>query len=253
MSFQPHRGRYGRHSTARAQGRTRAQYSGIIPIVRHSVDMNNYVMNSSGTTNAPVTIASGKALAFPLVVYQGSTGGSEGQSSAPITREGSRVNHVGCNLQIVQSDTSKPNQVYVGFISVSYNQAGLNSALMEDQFADLIEMHDTTNGYLSYSSATGCQPKDLDYKTWQANALMRHWIRGFNRNSFTLYSGRPAVQNITVPVPGINRRQQFGSGYYMVIMNDSDNVQSDTSSATDVNVSLETFFKEIPEPDVTVT
>ena len=39
----------------------------------------------------------------------------------------------------------------------------------------------------------------------------------------------------------------------MVIMNDSDNVQSDTSTATDINVSLETFFKEIPEPDVTVT
>ena len=253
MSFQPNRARYGRHSTMRAQGGTRAQYSGIIPIVRHSVDMNNYVMNSDGNTNEPVTIASGKALAFPLVVYQGSTGGSAGQSSAPITREGSRVNHVGCNLQIVQSDTSKPNQVYVGFISVSFNEAGLNDALMEDQFADLIEMHDTTNGYLSYSSATGCQPKDLDYKTWQANALMRHWIRGFPRNSFTLYSGRPAVQNITVPVPRKNKRQQFGSGYYMVIMNDSDNVQSDTSTATDINVSLETFFKEIPEPDVTVT
>ena len=40
MSF-PGRDRYGRHSTMRAQGGTRAQYSGIIPIVRHSVDMNN--------------------------------------------------------------------------------------------------------------------------------------------------------------------------------------------------------------------
>lgn len=253
MTFSESRSRYGRHSTMRAQGGTRAQYSGIIPIVRHSVDMNNYVTNSDGNTNAPVTIASGKALAFPLVVYQGSTGGSAGQSSAPITREGSRVNHVGCNLQIVQSDTSKPNQVYVGFISVSFNEAGLDPALMEDQFADLIEMHDTTNGYLSYSAATGLTQKDLDYLTWSRNALMRHWIKGFTRNTFTLYSGRPAVQQITVPVPRKNKRQQFGSGFYMVIMNDSDDVQSDTSTATAVNVSLQTFFKEIPEPDVTVT
>ena len=238
--------------SVQGQGGMKAQYSGVIPLVRHSVDTRYYVTGSnSGTT--PTTIGSGKALAFPLCVYQGSTGGSGGESSAPITREGSRVNHIGCNLQIVQADTSKPNQVYVGFISVSFNEAGLNSTLMENQFADLIEMHDTTNGYLSYSAATGLTEKDLDYATWQKNALMRHWIRGFPRNSFTLYSGRPAVQNITVPVPRKNKRQQFGSGYYMVIMNDSDNVQSDTSTATDISVSLETFFKEIPEPDVTVT
>mgnify|MGYP001279224848 CR=1 FL=1 len=249
-------GRFGSWSNPRrsvqGQGGMRAQYSGVIPLVRHSVDTRFYVEGSNSGTS-PTTIGSGKALAFPLVVYQGTTGGSGGESSAPVTREGSRVNNVGCNLQIVQSDTSKPNQVYVGFISVSFNEAGLNSTLMESQFADLIEMHDTDNGYLSYNIATGLQQKDLDYATWQKNALMRHWIRGFSRNSFTLYSGRPAVQNITVPVPRKNKRQQFGSGYYMVIMNDSDNVQSDTSSATDINVSLETFFKEIPEPDVTVT
>ena len=239
-----------RHSTLRAQGQTRAQFSGIIPLVRHSVDTRYYA--GSDTPN-PITVGSGKALALPLVVYQGSTGGSEGVSSAPITREGSRVNHVGCNLQIVQSDTSKPNQVYVGFISVSFNEAGLASALMEDQFADLIEMHDTTNGYLSYSTATGLTQKDLTYNDWSQNALMRHWIKGFTRNTFTLYSGRPAVQQITVPVPRKNKRQQFGSGFYMVIMNDSDDVQADLSDATDVNVSLNTFFKEIPEPDVTVT
>ena len=247
------RSRYGRHSTPRAQGGTRAQYSRIIPIIRHSVDANNWVMNADGATIAPVTIASGKALALPLVVYQGTSGGSAGVSSAPTTREGSRVNHVGCNLQIVQSDTSKPNQVYVGFISVSFNEAGLNDDLMEDQFADLIKMHDTDEGYLSFSSATGLQPKDLTYLAWSQNALMRHWIKGFTRNTFTLYSGRPAVQQITVPVPRKNKRQQFGSGFYMVIMNDSDNIQADTSDATDVHVSLETFSKEIPEPDVTLT
>jgi len=248
-------GRYSpspRHSTQRAQGQTRAQFSGIIPLVRHSVDTRFYATAGESGTD-PIQLDSGKAIALPLVVYQGSTGGAAGESSAPITREGSRVNHVGCNLQIVQSDTSKPNQVYVGFISVSFNEAGLDPALMEDQFADLIEMHDTTNGYLSYSAATGLTQKDLDYLTWSRNALMRHWIKGFTRNTFTLYSGRPAVQQITVPVPRKNKRQQFGSGFYMVIMNDSDDVQSDTSTATAVNVSLQTFFKEIPEPDVTVT
>ena len=112
MSFQPNRARYGRHSTSRAQGGTRAQYSGIIPIVRHSVDTRYYVSGSNSGTS-PTTIGSGKALAFPLVVYQGSTGGAAGESSAPITRKGSRVNHVGCNLQIVQSDTSKPNHTTI--------------------------------------------------------------------------------------------------------------------------------------------
>ena len=249
MVFQGHRSRFGRHSTSRAQGGTRAQYSGIIPIVRHSVNVSK---NYAGGSTDPLTLSSGKAIALPLVIYQGSTGGSGGESVAPITREGSRVNHVGCNLQIVQSDTSKPNQVYVGFISVSFNEAGLNDDLMEAQFADLIDMHDTDNGYLTYSVSQQ-QERTLSYDDWAKNALMRHWIKGFMRNSFTLYSGRPAVQNITIPVPRKNRRQQFGSGFYMVIMNDSNNVQSDESTATDVNISLETFFKEIPEPDVTLT
>ena len=250
MPYRPNWGRNApRHSTARAQGGTRAQYSGIIPIIRHSVDVSRYY---AGGGTDPLTLSSGKAIALPLVVYQGSSGGSEGVSSAPITRQGSRVNHIGCNLQIVQSDTSKPNQVYVGFISVSFNEAGLNDDLMEAQFADLISMTNTDEGYLSYTTSDQ-QEQDLTYEIWAKNALMRHWIKGFVRNTFTLYSGRPAVQNITIPVPRKNKRQQFGSGFYMVIMNDSENVQSDTSSATDVNISLETFFKEIPEPDVTLT
>ena len=238
--------------SVQGQGGMRAQYSGIIPLVRHSVDTRFYATGSETTTD-PIVLDSGKAIALPLVVYQGTTGGSAGESAAPTTREGSRVNHVGCNLQIVQSDTSKPNQVYVGFISVSFNEAGLDSTLMEDQFADLIEMHDTTNGYLSYNSATGLTQKDLDYQTWSRTALMRHWIKGFQRNTFTLYSGRPAVQQITIPVPRKNKRQQFGSGFYMVIMNDSSDVQADLTTPTAVNVSLQTFFKEIPEPDVTLT
>jgi len=250
MPYRPNWGRFApRHSTSRAQGGTRAQYSGIIPIIRHSVDVSRYY---AGGDSDPLTLSSGKAIALPLVVYQGSSGGSEGVSSAPITRSGSRVNHIGCNLQIVQSDTSKPNQVYVGFISVSFNEAGLNDDLMAAQFADLIEMTDTDEGYLSYTTNKQ-QEQTLTYETWAKNALMRHWIKGFMMNSFTLYSGRPAVQNTTIPVPRKNKRQQFGSGFYMVIMNDSENVQADTSTATDVNISLETFFKEIPEPDVTLT
>ena len=250
MPYRPNWGRFApRHSTPRAQGGTRAQFSGVIPLIRHSVNVSK---TYAGGSLDPLTVSSGKAIALPLVIYQGTSGGTGGTSTVPTTREGSRVNHIGCNLQIVQSDTSKPNQVYVGFISVSFNDAGLNSTLMTDQFADLIEMKDTTNGYLSYSGSDQ-QEESLTYDEWAKNALMRHWIKGFYQNSFTLYSGRPAVQNITIPVPRKNRRQQFGSGFYMVIMNDSNNIQADDSSATSVNVSLETFFKEIPEPDVTLT
>ena len=80
MSFQSHRSRYGRHSTQRAQGQTRAQFSGIIPLVRHSVDTRFYATGGESGTD-PIQLDSGKAIALPLVVYQGTTGGSAGVSS----------------------------------------------------------------------------------------------------------------------------------------------------------------------------
>lgn len=248
-----YRSRYGRRRSgysarrgAQGQGGMRALNSGVIPLVRHSV---NVTPASSGYQNAE--LEDGKAMALPLVCYYGTTGGSGGVSSAPTTREGSRVNHISTNLSITQADTSKPNQVYVGLISVSFSDAMLNAANMTSNFADLIKTDNATEGYMAVSSLG---QKDLTYTDWSQSATLRHWIRGFQQNTYTLYSGRPAVNNSVIPLPRKNKRQQFGSGFYMVVMNDSGDLQNVASgSGTSVNVSLKTFFKEVPEPDVTVT
>jgi len=86
------------------------------------------------------------------------------------------------------------------------------------------------------------------------SAKKRHWIQGFGRNNYTLYSGRPALLKRVIRVPPKNRRQQFGSGLWLVIMNDSGEIQGeDSGDGTDVNVSLKTFFKEITQVDTTQT
>ena len=63
--------------------------------------------------------------------------------------------------------------------------------------------------------------KDLTIKDYMSNQLQRHWIRGLAKNQYTLYSGRPAILDAVLPVPAKNRRGQFGSGWWLVIMNDS--------------------------------
>ena len=57
-----------------------------------------------------------------------------------------------------------------------------------------------------------------------------------------LYSGRVITANSTIPLPRKNRRQQEGSQFALVIMNDS----TMDSAGSDVEIRLDTFFKEIP-------
>lgn len=232
--------RFGRRSFSRnrrnptGQGRTRAEFSASTPLIRHSVNIQDASIQ---------TLADGKAYAFPLVVYYGTSSATNDLSSSASISKGSRVNNIGINLSINQSDSTKPNQCYVGVIAVSFSEAALASAVMTSNFADLISMDNTTTGTMNlYNGA-----QSLRYDEWTQSAVLRHNIRGFQRNTYTLYSGRPALLKSTLRVPGKCKRGQFGMGYFLVVMNDSSVIQNEnTGSATDVNVGLTTFFKEIP-------
>jgi hypothetical protein len=57
-----------------------------------------------------------------------------------------------------------------------------------------------------------------------------------------LYSNRVITVNSTIPLPRKNRRQQEGSIFALVLMNDSESA----TSGSDVEIRLDTFFKEIP-------
>ena len=225
---------FSRNRSAQGQGRMRAESSGSVPLIRHSVNIQDASIQ---------TLADGKAYAFPLVVYYGTSAATDNLSSSASISKDSRVNNIGINLSINQSDSTKPNQCYVGVIAVSFSEGALASAVMTTNFADLISMANTTSGTMNlYNGA-----KSLRYDEWTQSAVLRHNIRGFQRNTYTLYSGRPALLKSTLRVPGKCKRGQFGMGYFLVVMNDSSVIQNeDTGSATDVNVGLTTFFKEIP-------
>ena len=79
-------------------------------------------------------------------------------------------------------------------------------------------------------------------KTYSLNDIHQHNIRGLLRRQMQLYSGRVITANSTIPLPRKNRRQQEGSQFALVIMNDS----SMGSTGSDVEIRLDTFFKEIP-------
>ena len=165
------RGRWTRGRSAsyqagpgRGQGPMRAMYSGALPIIRHTVENT-----SSGIGN--IELADGKAYAYPLVVYYGTSGTvSDGQSTTSTTSEGSRVNHVTANLSITQSDSSTPNQCYVGLISTSFSDAMLNAANMTSNFADLISVANETTGTMNTISGA----KDLTYTDWTGSPFLRH-------------------------------------------------------------------------------
>jgi hypothetical protein len=234
--------------SAAGQGGMRAQYSGNAELIRHTVDV---ALNSGGLSN----LEDQKARAFPLLVYTGASGNSvsdPGNSSSPGYAEGSRVNYMQVQLQIAQSDTTKPNNCYVGFISTSFSDAMLNSANMTSNFNDLIAQAAGTNdeGYMvTYNGA-----KDMTINEYMGKAKQRHWIRGLAKNQYTLYSGRPAILDAVLPVPRKNKRGQFGSGWWIVLMNDSSDLQNVSGgSGTDIHVSLKTFFKEIPQLATPVT
>jgi len=229
--------RSGARRSAQGQGGMRALFSGAVPVIRHSVQ------------HVVKTIADGKAYAYPLVVYYGTSGASAEESGSASISKDSRVNHVSVNLSISQSDTSKSNQCYIGLIATSFSDGALNETNMTNQFADLIAMDNEDTGTMKM--VNGAQ--DLTYRTWNVDAQKRHWIRGFQRNTYTLYSGRPALMNTVLRVPSKCKRGQFGMGWWLVVMNDSAQIQDQSSgSATDINVSLETAFKEIPPTAYTI-
>ena len=230
--------RFSQSVGVQGQGGMRADFSGVSGIIRHAVD-NTVLAEGIG-------LESGKAMALPLLIFTGNSGNSTADplhSTKFEYAEGSRVNHIQINAQVVQADTTKPNNCYVGFISTSFSDAMLDSTNMTEQFNELIEVDDATTGTFKETIFT----KSLTLKEYYNNSRKRHWIRGLGRNAYTLYSGRPAQINTVIRVPPKNRRGQFGSGLWMVFLNDSEAIQNVSSDASNVNVSCRTFFKEIPQ------
>jgi hypothetical protein len=115
---------------------------------------------------------------------------------------------------------------------------------MTSNFNDLIAVGNATTGLMNLNNGA----QDYTIKDYMENASQRHWIRGLAKNQYTLYSGRPAILDAVLPVPPKNKRGQFGSGWWLVIMNDSSDLQNESEgSASAVNLSLKTFFKEIQD------
>ena len=224
--------RYGRsRSLARRQGGTGATFSGSQNIIRHA-------------NTVTATIGSGKTQAFNLVTYNPTNHGtpvaSDGSSAKVLTNnftdDGSRVDYVTMQLTVKQTDTSKNNTVYLGLISTSFNQGRLNTALMTTNFNDFISSN--ASGEMGVAAAE----KTYNLNTYSLNDIQQHNIRGLLKRQMQLYSGRVITANSTIPLPRKNRRQQEGSIFALVIMNDS---ESDTAGS-DVEIRLDTFFKEIP-------
>lgn len=236
-SFRGNR-KFSQRVGVQGQGGMKADFSGVSGIIRHAVD-NTILPEGIG-------LESGKAMALPLLIFTGNSGNSAPDPLHSTNFEyadGSRVNHIQINAQVVQSDTTKPNNCYVGFISTSFSDAMLDSTNMTEQFNDLIEVDNATTGTFKETITT----QSLTLKEYYNNSRKRHWIRGLGRNAYTLYSGRPAQINIVIRVPPKNRRGQFGSGLWMVFLNDSEAIQNVDTGASNVNVSCRTFFKEIPQ------
>ena len=213
-------------------------YAGATQFIRHSVDV-------AGLYGA--TLSDAKAEAYPLVAYYGTSGNTSATpdaSDSPSIAEGSRVNHVQVQLQITQSDPTKPNNCYVGFIQTSFSDAMLDATNMTSNFGDLISVGNATTGLMNLNNGE----QDYTIKEYMENASQRHWIRGLAKNQYTLYSGRPAILDAVLPVPPKCKRGQFGMGWWLVLLNDSSDLQGESEgSATDLNISFKTFFKEIQD------
>jgi len=220
-----------RRSLIKRQGGTGAAFSGSQNIIRHA-------------DTQTATIGSGKTQAFKLVAYNPSSHGtpvSTPGSSAKVlthnyTAEGSRVDYVTVQLTVKQTDTSKNNTVYVGTISTSFNEGRLAAALMTSNFNDFITSN--SDGEMDVDGSE----KTYALNTYSINDIQQHNIRGLLRSKLSLYSGRVVSSNTTIPLPRKNRRQQQGSIFALVIMNDSEN----DTAGSDVEVRIDTFFKEIP-------
>ena len=218
-------------SLARRQGGTGATFSGTQNIIRHA-------------NTQTATIGSGKTQAFALVAYNptfhGTPVAADGSSAKVLTNnftdDGSRVDYVTMQLTVKQTDTSKNNTVYLGLISTSFNEGRLDSSLMTTNFNDFIASN--SSGEMSVAAAE----KTYNLNTYSLKDIHQHNIRGLLKRQLQLYSGRVVTANSTIPLPRKNRRQQEGSIFALVIMNDSESA----TSGSDVEIRLDTFFKEIP-------
>ena len=225
---------YGRRQFNRTRRRqtgsyTGASFSGMQDIIRHS-------------NQVTATIQTDYAQCFNLVCYNPTLHGTpvalDGSSAKVLTNnftdEGSRVNNIAIDLTIKQTDTSKNNTVYTGLISTSFNEGQLSAALMTTNFADFI----TSNAAGEMTSLATEQ--GYNKHSYSLTDIQQHNIRGLLRPAHHLYSGRVISLNQNLPIPRKNKRQQNGSGLWLVIMNDSD------PNGSDVEIRLDTFFKEIP-------
>ena len=208
---------------------TGASFSGMQDIIRHA-------------TSNSFTLQTGYTQCFPLVCYNPTLHGTplalDGSSAKVLSNnfcdEGSRVNNIAVNLTIKQSDTSKNNTCYTGLISVSFNEGQLSAALMTTNFDDFI-----TSNAAGEMAAAGAE-KAYAMSTYLLKDIHQHNIRGLLAPAHHLYSGRVITLNQNLPVPRKNKRQQNGSGLFLVVMNDSN------PDGSDVELRLDTFFKEIP-------
>ena len=231
MPYRRFGSRRSRPSLAFRQGGTGATYSGSQNLIRHAFTKT-------------ATIGSGKTQAFDLVTYNPTNHGtpvaSDGASTKVLpnnfTNTGSRVDYVTMQLTVKQTDTSKNNTIYMGLISTSFNQGRLSADLMTTNFNDFINSN--ADGEMNVDTNS----KTYMLSTYSMNDIQQHNIRGLLRRQMQLYSGRVVTANSTIPLPRKNRRQQEGSIFALVIMNDSNSV--DTGS--DIEIRLDTFFKEIP-------
>ena len=228
-------GRYGHrgygHSLAFRQGGTGATYSGSQNIIRHAFTKT-------------ATIQSGHTQAFDLVTFNPTNHGtpiaSDGSSTKVLpnnyTALGSRVDYVTMQLTVKQTDTSKNNTVYMGLISTSFNEGRLSADLMTTNFKDFISSN--ADGEMSVD------PNEQSYGLLEYSLadIQQHNIRGLLKRQMQLYSGRVVTANSTIPLPRKNRRQQEGSIFALVIMNDSES----NTAGSDIEIRLDTFFKEIP-------
>ena len=236
--------RVRQHGGQQGQGSMNAFYSGASQLVRHSIAQSLLF-----PTGSPGVLDDQKAIALPLVVFgsggSGNSSANPDESSSATVASGSRVNNVQIDLQIAQADTTKPNNCYIGFIATSFSDAALDSDNMTENFNDLISMGNSTLGTMNLSS-TGAQTMRIE--EYNENPFQKHWIRGFNRYAYTLYSGRPAILKTVLPTPPKCRRAQFGMGWWLVLLNDSSALQGvDAGDGTAINFSGNTYFKEIQD------
>jgi hypothetical protein len=147
-------------------------------------------------------------------------------------------------LTIKQTDTTKNNTVYLGLISTSFNTGRLDATLMKNQFGNgtypwIVSDESTGNEGNMTVRATAEYYAIHDYSL---NDIQQHNLRGLLKRQMQLYSGRVITANSTIPLPRRNRRQQEGSLFALVIMNDSESA----TAGSDIEIRLDTFFKEIP-------